>query len=155
MFPDVAMRARVAWGSVAAFLAIAFVLAWACFAGLGALGVPLQLRATAGMFAPAAAAVAVRSLRREGFGDMGLTPGRRGRVVGPYVRAYLIPIGLLVVGAALALLAGRQHWALYENWQAQLDAVARATGQGTRADVTAWEPHCSSPNSCPPSPWAR
>ncbi|MBO0690142.1 MAG: hypothetical protein J2P40_11315 [Candidatus Dormibacteraeota bacterium] len=42
-----ATRARVDWVSVGAFLAVAFVLAWACFAGLRALGVPLQVRATA------------------------------------------------------------------------------------------------------------
>ena len=134
MFPAVVTRARVEWVSVAAFLAVAFVLAWACFAGLWALGVPLQVRAAAGMFAPAAAAVLVRAWRREGFADMGLTPGRRGHLLGPYVRAYLIPLGLLAAGAAIALVAG-QHWALYENWQTQLDAVARSTGQASRADV--------------------
>jgi membrane protease YdiL (CAAX protease family) len=134
MFPGVVTRARVPWASVGAFLAVAFVLAWACFAGLRALGVPLQARATAGMFAPAAAAIVVRVWRREGFADMGLTPGRRGRVLGPYVRAYLVPLGLLAAGAAIALVAG-QHWALYDNWQAQLDAIARTTGQGSRADV--------------------
>lgn len=47
MFAGVATRARVDWVSVGAFLAVAFVLAWACFAGLRALGVPLQVRATA------------------------------------------------------------------------------------------------------------
>ena len=134
MFPGVVTRARVPWASVGAFLAVAFVLAWACFAGLRALGVPLQARATAGMFAPAAAAIVVRVWRREGFADMGLTPGRRGRVLGPYVRAYLVPLGLLAAGAAIALVAG-QHWALYDNWQSQLDAIARTTGQGSRADV--------------------
>jgi membrane protease YdiL (CAAX protease family) len=135
MFPRVATRARVDWASVGAYLLVAFVLAWACFAGLRALGTPLQLRATAGMFAPAAAAIAVRARRREGFGDMGLSLGRRGRVLRPYLQAYLIPLGLLAAGAVLALLVGRQHWALYDNWQAQLDALSRATRGASRADV--------------------
>jgi uncharacterized protein len=107
---------RVDWRSVGLYLALAFGWSWAAFIGLRALGVPFVPRTLVGMFGPALAAALTRLLRREGFRDLGLRLSRSGRPDLSYLYAYLVPLLLLACGAALALLIGRQHWALTENW---------------------------------------
>lgn len=94
--------------SVGAFLVLAFGLAWACFIGLRALGLPFAVIGPAGMFGPAVAAIAVRIVRREPLSGLGLWPLGAVRW---YVAAYLILPAVIVVGAGLALATRYQHWA--------------------------------------------
>ncbi len=96
--------------SVGAFLVLAFGLAWACFIGLPALGLPFVVTGNAGMLCPAIAALAVRLVRHEPLRGLGLWPLGSGRW---YVAAYLIPPALIVAGAGLALATGYQRWDLH------------------------------------------
>lgn len=93
--------------SVGAFLALAFGLAWACFIGLRALGLPATVVGSAGMFGPAIAALAVRLVRREPLRGLGLWPPGAFRW---YAVAYLVVPAIIVVGAALSLLVRYQRW---------------------------------------------
>jgi membrane protease YdiL (CAAX protease family) len=106
--------------SIALFIILAFGFSWAIWLTLGALGVSFGTRAALGMFGPAITCLLVRLLRREGFSDAGLLViglGVRGggRL---YLAAYCVPIMLLVVGLALSLLLGIQHWQLPAYLQA-------------------------------------
>jgi membrane protease YdiL (CAAX protease family) len=111
--PPVAGASSVRWSGIALYVALACAISWAIWLGLGALGVPLVIRAALGMFGPAIAASLVRGpLRREGFADAGL------RLVAPdrpgggwmYLAAYLLPPLLIAAGIGLSLLIGYQHW---------------------------------------------
>lgn len=103
----------VRWRGIALFIALACGISWATWLGLGALGVPLLIRAALGMFGPAIAASLVRGpLHHEGFADAGL------RLVAPdrpgggwmYLAAYLLLPLLIAAGIGLSLLIGYQHW---------------------------------------------
>ena len=95
------------WVSVGAFLLLTFGLAWACFIGLTALGLPFVVSGNAGMLCPAIAALAVRLVRHEPVRGLGLRPLGPGRW---YLAAYLIPPALIVAGAGLELAMGYQRW---------------------------------------------
>ncbi|MBO0783559.1 MAG: CPBP family intramembrane metalloprotease [Ktedonobacteraceae bacterium] len=125
---------RVNWGGIGLFLLLAFVISWACFIGLRALGLPLPIYAAVGMFGPALAALLTRLIRREGFADAGLRLVGRGRRGGAwmYLAAYLVPPLLIAAGIGFVLLVGYQHWALNENMQklgASLVESLRKAGQ--------------------------
>jgi len=108
--PGAVARGRgINWISVGAFLLLAFGLAWACFIGLTALGLPFVVSGNAGMLCPAIAALAVRLVRRESLRGLGLGL----RPLGPgrwFLAAYLIPPALIVAGAGLELAIGYQRW---------------------------------------------
>jgi membrane protease YdiL (CAAX protease family) len=119
----------VDWASVGLFLAFAFVLSWTTWIGLGALGVPFLVRTSIGMFGPAASALLVRLVRREGFGDLGLRISRRGGLDLSYLYAYAAPPLLILAGVVLALLLGGQHLDVEANFRRILAGVVPA---GTR-----------------------
>ena len=111
--PPTTNAASVRWRGIMLFIALACGISWAIWLGLGALGVPLLIRAALGMFGPAITASLVRGpLRHEGFADAGL------RLVAPsrpgggwmYLAAYLLPPLLIASGIGLSLLIGYQHW---------------------------------------------
>ena len=111
--PPAADASSVRWSSVALYTALACGVSWAIWLGLGALGVPLPVRAPLGMFGPAIAASLVRGpLRHEGFADAGLRLVTRDRPGGGwmYLAAYLLPPLLIVVGIGFSLLISYQHW---------------------------------------------
>ena len=89
--------------SIALFCALAFAPVWAVCAVLlvrPVTGVLLTLIFSGFMLVPAAASVLTRLIRKEGFQDMRLRPRFRGHA-GAYVLAWLLPIGLTVLGAVL------------------------------------------------------
>jgi len=98
------------------FIILAFGISWALWFTLASFRVPFSTRAALGMFGPAIACILVRLIRREGFSDAGLLFGGMGvRGLGRlYLAAYLVPIALLVIGLALALMLGIQQWILSE-----------------------------------------
>jgi membrane protease YdiL (CAAX protease family) len=111
--PPAARASSVQWSGIALYVALACAVSWAFWLGLGALGVPLLIRATLGMFGPAIAASLVRGpLRHEGFADAGLRLVARDRPGGGwiYLAAYLLPPLLIAAGIGLSLLIGYQHW---------------------------------------------
>ena len=114
------------WPSIALFLVLTFLLAWAAFIGLRGV-LAFNLRATIGMYAPVVSALITRLALREGFADFGLRPSRGRSWRWAYPVAYLLPIGLTLVGAILAVLAREQHWVLYQRWELVLNQIgARA-----------------------------
>src|SRR5579884_4003110 len=123
-------RSGVRWGPVGVFLLLAFGLSWACFVGLRLVGLPFTVRATAGMFGPAAAALLLRWGSGEGLRGLGLWP----RWGWAYLWAYLLPILLFGAAVALALAARYQRWDLLGNWQSVLDATLREE-LGWRGDL--------------------
>jgi uncharacterized protein len=117
------------WTSAALFVVLTYALSWTVWLGLGALGVPFTVRAAIGMFGPAAAALLVRAVRREGFADIGLRLSRGGGLDRAYAFA-LVGIPLLVLaGLLLAMLDGRQHWALLEQFRSAIGGAAAAAGR--------------------------
>ncbi len=115
----------VAWTNIILFVVLTFAISWGIWIPLHAIGVPLTIYASIGMFGPALAAVIVRLVRHEGFGDAGLRLVGRGTKRGGwmYLAAYVsIPL-LLAAGIALALLTGVQHWAFAANLH-QLGVIA-------------------------------
>ncbi len=109
--------AHVNWINIAFYLILTFGLSWGIWLPLRAVGVPLGVYAAIGMFGPAAAAIIVRLVRHEGFGDAGLRLVARGMKKGGwmYLAAYVsIPL-LLAIGIGLAMLTGVQHWAFASN----------------------------------------
>ncbi len=124
-------RSGVRWGPVGVFLLLAFGLSWACFVGLRLVGLPFTVRATAGMFGPAAAALLLRWGSGEGLRGLGLWP----RWGWAYLWAYLLPILLFGAAVALALAARYQRWDLLGNWQSVLDATLRAAGPEAAASL--------------------
>jgi membrane protease YdiL (CAAX protease family) len=103
----------VRWRGIALYLTLACAISWTIWLGLGALGVPLLIRAALGMFGPAIAATLVRGpLLHEGFADAGLRLVARDRPGGGwmYLAAYLLPPLLIAAGIGLSLLIGYQHW---------------------------------------------
>lgn len=126
---------RVNWAGVALFLVLTFALSWACFIGLRALGVPFVVRAAAGMFGPALAALITRLVRREGFADAGLRLVAKGRKGAGwmYLAAYLVPPLLFAAGIGFALLTTYQHWDLAHNMQelskVLLESLKRSGGK--------------------------
>jgi uncharacterized protein len=116
---------RVNWGSVILFLFLTFGISWALFIGLRALGVPFTIRASAGMFGPALAALITRLVRHEGFTDAGLRLVAKGRKGAGwmYLAAYLVPPLVLAAGIGLVLLTTYQHWDLAHNMQALLKQI--------------------------------
>jgi membrane protease YdiL (CAAX protease family) len=134
----------VRWGSVALFILFAFAISWAIWLGLAALGISFTVRTAIGMFGPALAAVLVRLIRHEGFGDAGLRLRARGRKGAwrMYVAAYLVPPIVIALGIGFVLLVGLQHWALPENMQAMGRAITKAlssTGQSQPKGLTTQE----------------
>ncbi|GLV55505.1 abortive infection protein [Dictyobacter sp. S3.2.2.5] len=132
--------AVVDWKGTGWYLLLAFVISWSMFILLRLVGVPFVIRAGLGMFGPALAALLVRLLRHEGFGDAGLR--LRGREYKGdrhtwlfYVAAYLIPIVLLTIGFALAFLLHLQQWALAEK-AGQLLKLAPKSSQSPIAPAT-------------------
>ena len=111
--------ARVQWVGVALFLVLAFAMSWTIFIGLRALGVPFIIRASAGMFGPALAALLTRLLRREGFADAGLRLVAKDRKGAGwmYLAAYLVPPLLIFASLGFVLLTTYQHWDLAHNMQ--------------------------------------
>jgi membrane protease YdiL (CAAX protease family) len=109
-------RSSVRWGAVGIFLALAVGLSWACFVGLRLAGLPFTVRAAAGMFGPAAAAILTRWIGREGLHGLGLWP----RWGWAYLWAYVLPILLLSAAVALAIAIGEQRWDLLGNWNSLL-----------------------------------
>ncbi|HEU5438936.1 MAG TPA: CPBP family intramembrane glutamic endopeptidase [Ktedonobacterales bacterium] len=108
-----ASASSVRWSGIALFVALACAISWATWLGLGALGVPVPIRAPLGMFGPAIAATLVRGpLRHEGFADAGLRLVGRDRPGGGwmYLAAYLVIPLLIAAGIGLSLLIGYQHW---------------------------------------------
>jgi uncharacterized protein len=117
---------RVRWGSVVAFLVLAFGLSWAAFLGLRPFGVPLVVRAGLGMYGPLVAAVVTRLILREGFRDVGLRPwARKGWTLSSYVWAYVLPIAFAVAAVIIALVIGYQHWDLAANWNRTITELTR------------------------------
>jgi len=111
--PPAPGASSVRWRGVALYLALACAISWTLWLGLGALGVPLLIRAVLGMFGPAIAATLVRGpLLHEGFADAGLRLVARDRPGGGwmYLAAYLLPPLLICAGIGLSLLIGYQHW---------------------------------------------
>src|SRR5439155_425711 len=86
------------------------------------------IRTSIGMFGPALAALLVRLIRREGFGDAGLRLAGRGRrgAWRMYLAAYLVIPALIAASIVVALLTGVQHWAFSENLQASARAITVA-----------------------------
>lgn len=114
------------WMGVALYLVLTFGISWSIFIGLRALDVPFGIRTSIGMFGPAVAAVLVRVIRREGFGDAGLrltAPGRPG-AWRMYLVAYLLMPLLIALAIGFALLTGVQHWAFSENLHALGSLIA-------------------------------
>lgn len=110
---------RVQWAGVALFLGLTFAISWLLFIGLRALGVPFTVRAAAGMFGPALAALIVRLVRREGFADAGLRLVAKGRKGAGwmYLTAYLFPPLFFAASIGFVLLTTYQHWDLAHNIQ--------------------------------------
>ena len=121
----------VNWTGVVVFILLTFAISWSIWIGLRALGVPLIIYASIGMFGPALAALLVRLLRREGFADAGLRLiGRGHKGAGRmYLAAYFVPPLLIAAGIALALLTGIQHWAFQESLQTSAHAITKALAQ--------------------------
>lgn len=110
---------QIDWRGITWYLTGAFTLSWTLVLSLSWFGLPVQVRATIGMFGPALACVLVRWLRHEGWGDAGLrlaAPGIR-RAGRWYLAAYLIPLGILFAGLGCSLLLGLQHWILPQTTQ--------------------------------------
>jgi uncharacterized protein len=124
-------KSTVNWTGVVLFIVLAFAISWSIWIGLRALGVPLTIYASIGMFGPALAALLVRLIRREGFADAGLRLVGRGRKGAGrmYLAAYFVPPLLIAAGIALALLTGVQHWAFQANLQATARAVTETMAQ--------------------------
>jgi len=132
---------KVSWFNIGLFLLLTFAISWACFIGLRALHVPFIMYSVAGMYGPALAALLVRLLRREGFGDAGLRLMERGNRQGGwmYLTAYLVPPIVLCAGMLVALLSGYQHWAFSTNLQViarTLVKTLQAQGQRLPAGMT-------------------
>jgi membrane protease YdiL (CAAX protease family) len=111
--PSATKRSSLRWRGIVLFVALACSISWAIWLGLGALGVPLVIRAALGMFGPAIAASLVRGpLLHEGFADAGLRLVARDRPGGGwmYLAAYLLPPFLIAAGIGLSLLIGYQRW---------------------------------------------
>jgi membrane protease YdiL (CAAX protease family) len=108
------------WVGIIFFIVLTFGISWTIWLALAALGVPFGIRASIGMFGPAIACVLVRLFGHEGFSDAGLHPSPPGvRSMGRlYLAAYCVPLALLVLGLALSLLLGIQHWILPDYLQA-------------------------------------
>lgn len=110
----------VDWKGVGWYLLVAFVISWSLFILLKPVGVPFVVRAALGMYGPALAALLVRLLRHEGFGDAGLRlrgkkhKGDRHTWLF-YVAAYLLPMIVLAIGFGLAILLHLQQWAMIER----------------------------------------
>ena len=121
----------VNWTNIVLFLVLTFGISWTVWLVLRALGVPLGVYAAVGMFGPAVAAVLVRVLRKEGFGDAGLRLVGRGHRGGGwmYLAAYLTPPLLIAAGILLSLLIGYQHWAFSQNLQAEAQTIVKALHQ--------------------------
>ncbi|HEY0756645.1 MAG TPA: CPBP family glutamic-type intramembrane protease [Ktedonobacteraceae bacterium] len=122
---------RINWTGIVLFLGLTFGISWLFFIGLRALGVPFVIRASAGMFGPALAALITRLSRREGFADAGLRLAARGRVGAwrIYLAAYLVPPIVLAAGIGFVLLTTYQHWDLAHNIQVLGNALAQQTGR--------------------------
>lgn len=140
--PEIATTVR--WGSIALFILFAFVISWAIWLGLAALGVSFTVRTAIGMFGPALSAVLVRLIRREGFGDAGLRLRARGRKGAwrMYVAAYVVPPIIIALSIGLVMLVGLQHWALADNMQKMGGAITKAlssTGQSLPKGFTTRE----------------
>ena len=122
---------RVNWTNIVLFVILTFGISWLIWVGLRAAGVPFTIYAAAGMFGPALAAVLVRVLRKEDFGDAGLRLVGRGHRGGGwmYLAAYLAPPLLIAVGILLSLLIGYQHWAFSQNLQAEAQTIVKALHQ--------------------------
>lgn len=125
------IASRVNWTNIVLFLVLTFGISWTIWLVLRALGVPFTIYAAVGMFGPALAAVLVRVLRKEGFGDAGLRLVGRGHRGGGwmYLAAYLAPPLLIAAGILLSLLIGYQHWAFNQNIQVQAQAIVKALHQ--------------------------
>lgn len=111
--PPIVDVSSVNWIGVALYVALACVISWTIWLGLGALDIAVPMLASAGMFGPAIAASLVRGpLRHEGFADAGLRLVGRDRPHGGwmYLAAYVIVPLLIVSGVGLSLLLGYQHW---------------------------------------------
>ena len=126
-----ASAGRVQWAGVALFLGLTFAISWLLFMGLRALGVPFTIRAAAGMFGPALAALLTRLIRREGFADAGLRIVAKGRKGAGwmYLAAYLVPPILFAAGIGFVLLTTYQHWDLAHNLQALANTLTRQLRQ--------------------------
>lgn len=126
-----AVAPRVNWPNIVLFLVLTFGISWTVWLVLRALGVPLGIYAAVGMFGPAAAAVLVRVLRKEGFADAGLRLVGKGHRGGGwmYLAAYLAPPLFIAAGVLLSLVIGYQHWAFSQNVQAEAQAIVKALQQ--------------------------
>jgi len=124
---------RVNWTNIVLFLVLTFGISWTVWLVLRASGVPFTIYVAAGMFGPAAAAVLVRVLRKEGFADAGLRLVGKGHRGGGwmYLAAYLAPPLFIAAGILLSLLIGYQHWAFSQNVQAEAQAI-KALQQGAK-----------------------
>ena len=124
-------RYRCAGSGIALYVALACAISWAIWLGLGAVGVPVPIRAPIGMFGPAIAASLVRGrLRHERFADAGLRLVARDRPGGGwmYLAAYLVVSLLIAAGIGLSVLIGYQHLtdpvaALQQSMAAQVNAT--------------------------------
>jgi len=110
----------VDWKGIGWYLLLAFVISWCMFILLKLVGVPFVVRAALGMYGPLVAALLVRLVRHEGFGDAGLR--LRGKEYRGdrhtwlfYVAAYLVPMIVMAIGFGLAILLHLQHWAMIEK----------------------------------------
>jgi membrane protease YdiL (CAAX protease family) len=134
--------AGVDWIGVVSYIVLAFGLGWTTWLALRAAGVPFRIRAAAGMFGPAVAALLVRLVRREGFADAGLRLIGRGRngAWRLYLAAYFVPPLLIAASIAFVLLTGAQHWALLDNLNSAARSISAAltkTGTARPAGITA------------------
>lgn len=125
--PALSSSGSVSWANIVLFVVLTFGISWLIWLGLRAIGVPFTIYAAAGMFGPALACVLVRLIRHEGFADVGLRLGQRGKrgVWRMYVAAYLIPPLLIAASILIVLLVGYQHWALSSNMQAMAQTLVR------------------------------
>jgi membrane protease YdiL (CAAX protease family) len=117
----------VRWGSIGLYILLAFVISWALWLGLGALGVTFTIRVAIGMFGPALAAVLVRLIRHEGFADAGLRLVGSGRPGAwrMYIAAYVVPPILVALSIGFVMLVGLQHWALPQHMQALAQVISK------------------------------
>lgn len=94
-----------------AFVVLAFAITWTINLGLRPY-LPLEARATLGMFGPALACVLVRVARKEGFDDAGLRLPKA-HVIRWILVAYAIPFTALKSSAVLSGNLGLQRWDLF------------------------------------------
>ncbi len=137
--PASARSVSVDWAGIGLFLLLTFGISWSMFIGLRALGVPLTIRASSGMFGPALAALLTRLIRHDGFADAGLRLAAKGqRGVGwIYVAAYVVPPILIAASIGFVLLVGYQHWDLSRNMQELANVITKQLGtQGVPSGMT-------------------